>query len=272
MKPLIYILFLLLGTQVSLAQNQSLSLDDKLEIAKNRCAPRVESESYFYMDMFRGSHSPEGIDALYTTVYNQDSRLYRRAGYDKSSNTFITQGDKVSVRLPEKYLKSVILHVENTLRLNYVKHIFFPDMGHSHLLIPIKQYNQMQDIKTGPMPDALNLYLELDELKSLYHTAEKYQFKIAGAPIDDWYVQWRFYTRNPVIDKDGNIELLTNKKSSANTVSSVEGYHWSAGIALSANKNGCFPFEDAEGEIQYFDISAWDPIHKCADEGFCGDF
>ena len=44
-----------------------------------------------------------------------------------------------------------------------------------------------------------------------------------------------------------------------NTVSDVEGYErYSQGFSVSANKDGCFPFVNKDGETQYFDISLSD--------------
>ncbi|MGH1468886.1 MAG: hypothetical protein ACRBBP_08425 [Bdellovibrionales bacterium] len=257
-------------TGQALGGTSQLSLEDKISIAKTRCAPPASDEPYFFMDMFKQNTSMEEIDKLYIKVYNQEERLFNRAGFNQKSQTFVTKNDSASVTLPEHYIKSLILHVEKSLRLNYVKYIFFPDMGHSHLLTPEDYHEEHISNKDwGHQPGPLNGILQAPGLKSLYHTAEHLKFKDGDSLITDWYVQWRFYTRNPVIDADGNIELMTNEGARANAVSSVEGYHWNAGISVSAHKNGCIPFEDSSGQIQYFDVSAWDPPYDCVNN-FCG--
>ncbi len=257
-------------TEQSLGGTSSLSLEDKISIAKTRCAPPSPDESSFFMDMFKQSASMEEIDELYIKTYNQKERLLNRAGFNPATQTFISQDSTTSVTLPEHYIKSVILHIENALRLNYVKYIFFPDMGHSHLLVPNQYYDEhIKGENFGPAPSSLNAILEAEGLKSLYHTAEHLKFKNGDDLITDWYVQWRFYTRNPVIDAKGHIEIHTKEGARSNAVSNVKGYHWNAGISISAHKNGCIPFEDSSGQIQYFDISAWDPPYDCVNN-FCG--
>ncbi len=253
-------------SEISLGKTSNkLSLENKIKIAKTRCTPKLSNEPHFFMDMFKSNALVPEIDALYKTVYNQTERLFNRAGYHPKTQSFISQNDKISVIFPEHFLKSVILHIESALRLNYVKYIFFPDMGHSHLQIPREYYNKhYSNINTLP-PSPLNYLLNTPHLKSLYHTAENLKLRNdSGKLLKDPYIQWRFYTRNLLVDNKGNIELLTNFSSTHNTVSSVKNHRWFYGISISANKNGCFPFKDSSGEIQYFDISAWDPPSKCA--------
>ena len=59
-------------------------------------------------------------------------------------------------------------------------------------------------------------------------------------------------------------EILTDYEQSGghNTVRNLEGYKYYSGFNISANKNGCFPFQDKSGNIQYFDLSAWDLPYK----------
>ncbi len=245
--------------------SNKLSSNEKIEIAKARCTPRKHNEPYFFMNMFKQSALIPEIDALYKKVYNQNERLFNRVGYNPKTQRFVSQGKKVSVVFPESFLKSVTLHIENALRLNYVKYIFFSDMGHSHFQIPKDYYKEhFSHMKVEPSPHALNYLLNAPGLKSLYHTGEHFKYKDDhGELLKNPYIQWRFYTRNPIIDNKGNIELLTNFDSNFNTVRSVKNYHWYYGISISANKNGCFPFKDSSGQIQYFDISAWDPPYDC---------
>lgn len=248
-----------------------LTLDQKIETAKKRCDPRALDEPYFFMDMFKSSVSIAELDESYKVTYSLDERLFNRAGYIQSQDSFVTSdGADLSVTLPESFIKSVILHIENALKLDYVKYVFFPDMGHSHIQVPQDLFDQIrknQPPKRAPL--VLNDFLGLPEIKSLYHTAEKIELTKDGKALDDWYLGWRFYTRNILADSFGKLDILTKRESRENTVSSVPGHHWGFGISLSANKNGCFPFEDKSGQIQYFDISAWNPPYDCLNN-FCG--
>lgn len=134
-------------------------------------------------------------------------------------------------------------------------------MGHSHLFIPNDYYErEMRDVK-GIYP-SLDKALQSKGLKILYHTAEQLRMiDDEKLVLADRYIQWRFYTRNPVGDMRGNIEILTdyNQRSGYNTVRKLKGYKYYSGFDISANKNGCFPFQDKAGNIQYFDLSAWSP-------------
>jgi hypothetical protein len=266
-----YLTLLLILTFSTSSFARPLNLDEKFELAKTRCSKRALDEPYFFMNMFKSDSSLSEFDESYKVTYNQTERLFNRAGYLEQSNSFVTSdGENLSVTLPEQFIKSVILHIENALKLNYVKYVFFPDMGHSHIQIPKDYYDEhYKNIPPQKSPLSLNQYLQTPGLKSLYHTAEKLQLTENGKILDDWYIGWRFYTRNLLGDAGGHLSLLTNEESSHNTVSKVPGHRWSFGVSLSANKNGCFPFEDKNGQIQYFDISAWDPPYDCINN-FCG--
>jgi hypothetical protein len=79
-----------------------------------------------------------------------------------------------------------------------------------------------------------------------------------GQFVEDRHVQWRFFTRNLVghNKNQGKIELLHNETHSHNTAREYdEGYrYWGAGFYISANKNGCFAYQN-NGKTFYFDLS-----------------
>lgn len=271
-----YVAFGLLGvllySNVSLGGTGRLSLEDKMSIARTRCAPRAETEPVLYRNDVGTDHmqSIEEMAVIYTGVYNSERRLPHRAGLDPNTQAYISTNGKDYVIFPEHFLKTVTLHIENALKLKYADFIFFPDMGHAHFFIPDEYYNNRLTHTEPPFYNSLNKVLSDNPkgLKSLYHTAEHLKThtdRERTTLVDDRHTQWRFYTRNPVFDAHGNSEVITNfEESGANTAREYAEHRFTAGFNISANKNGCFPFEDAHGEIQYFDISAWDLASDCS--------
>lgn len=256
-------------SEQSLGGTSTLSLEDKIALAKTRCAPPQKSDPILF-NIFKFGMSQERIDELYPQVYGSSERLLNRVGYKSEVNSFVSKKNEIFwVAFPEYYIKSIILQVENALRLNYAKYIFFPDMGHSHILIPLDYYEENITGKEQNIYESLNVAFQAPNLKTLYHTAEQLGvFDENKALLLDRYIQWRFYTRNPIGDAVGNIEIHTNIKAvGQNTVRDLKGHRYFTGFNISANKNGCFPFEDAQGQIQYFDLSVWDLPYKLDDYG-----
>lgn len=253
----------------------SLSIEEKLEIAKTRCAPKTLEEPTLYQKVFnKFNMSLLEIENLYPIIYNSDARLTNRVGYFSETKKFTSvnlKNTSESADFPEHYIKSIILHVENALKLKYAQYIFFPDMGHSHLFIPLEYYNNvMSKAPSRRFIDALELAFKAPNLKTLYHTAEQLRLLDETKNVlSDRHLQWRFYTRNPVIDAHGHIEIHTDFKAEGgyNTLRNLEGHRYYSGYNISANKNGCFPFENASGQIEYFDLSAWDLPYEYAGEG-----
>ncbi len=246
----------------------SMTVDEKIEIAKTRCAPFKDSDPLLYMTDYKSGQSAERMEETYKNTYEGEGRLPQRVGYYEETNSFSTrigtlnQGD-----FPEAYIKSVIKQVENLLRLNYVKYIYYSDMGHSHFFIPMTYYNEFIKDKGYRATKSASLAMLSKGLKTLYHTAEQLgvrDFETKELYVDT-YLQWRFYTRNPVVDFNANIEILTDFSGLGNTVRAYfpaeEQYKYFAGFYISANKNGCFPFENKEGEINYFDLSFDGPAY-----------
>lgn len=264
-KSAVFLLVCSLGLSAWGFPNQNLTIEDKIAIAKERCTPPTSEDGVLYSnELVRFGSSIEDLDFNYPEIYNSNNRLANRVGYFGAEEGFVSKDiftnsdDKVA--FTESLIRAVTLQIEKSLRLNYVKYVFFPDMGHSHLFIPQDYYqDQMSDFK-GLYP-SLELALKAPDLKILYHTAEKLKMidddKVV---LTDRYLQWRFYTRNPVGDLNGNIEILTDYEQGGghNTVRNLEGHKYYSGFNLSANKSGCFPFQDKAGNIQYFDLSAWD--------------
>jgi hypothetical protein len=201
----------------------------------------------------------------FVEVYNLPQRLGRHAYVDAQTGQIklpYDAGRGGDVAVPASFIASVRAHIENALRLEYVDAVFFPDMGHSHFLIPQAKWDSTYSrFESGRMSRQYEQMMADPDLKILYHTAEQLQFldkqnRLAG----DRRLQERFYSRNLVGDNrgEGRLELLQNREHVANTVSEVAGYYWwGAGFNVSANKEGCFVYND-RGVERYFDLSLYD--------------
>jgi len=254
---------LILGVAFGLISSKAMgmSVDEKLEIAKSRCAPPESTEPVLYSNIFRGSFDKSQMKELYEIVYKSPKRLPNRVGYE-NSGLFISRSLNNFTNFTEfneNVLKAIIKQVEATLRHDHARYIFFPDMGHSHFFIPLDYYES--EMKGRPLGIYLarTVAMRSSGLKMLYHTAEKLIMTDEDRQVlNDMDTQWRFHTRNPSLDLNGNIMLLKKYSGSGvNTARNLDGYRYYAGFSISANQKGCFPFETATGEIQYFDLSAF---------------
>lgn len=164
------------------------------------------------------------------------------------------------VHLTNTLIQSVRLHIEEGLKRKYVDEVMFSDMGHSHFFIPMKFYRE--ELSSIPVEKKDELYEKMlahPELKILYHTAEQLKmFDENRKLLDDRHLRWRFFTRNLVGDNKalGKMELLHNEDHSYNSANHYDENHkyLGAGFDLSANVNGCFPFE-FKGKTYYFDLN-----------------
>lgn len=272
MRYLLSLFIVLFSSIFSLVNTASgLSLEQKIEMAKERCSQPSQAP-ILYSNVYKFGMSRDEMDQKYKEVYEMDARLLNSAYYDTNLDTFISTSGKETelTKFPAHFVKSVILHVENALRLNYVNYIFFPDMGHSHMFVPQDYYDAEISPADGTLYDKYSMIYEAPGLKTLYHTAEQLQMvDDNNHPLSDRYLQWRFYTRNPIIDSNGNIEIHTNLEGKGfNTVHNLEGYKYYAGFYISSNKNACFPYEKPDGSIEYFDLSAFSLPYDCS-QGDC---
>lgn len=208
----------------------------------------------------------EDILAKEKDVYQRGLRLRERAYYENGEvylplTTF--DGVEQKVKLSERFIKSVIGHVEGGLKRRYVDAIIFPDMGHSHLFLEKKYYEEvLSSIPVKENHKRYELMLNHPETKFLYHTAEQLEMLDEDKKLlPNRHIQWRFFTRNLVGSNKnlGKLELLHNEGHSHNTARDYdENYrYWGAGFNLSANKNGCFAYTH-KGQTFYFDLSLKD--------------
>ncbi len=230
------------------------------------CVKSNKVEEYLRSSEFSWGMSLDEIKLKQKDVYAKGYRLKERA-FIENGVVFLPYtpygGEEQKIKLSKRFVKSVIGHVENGLKRNYVDAIIFPDMGHSHLFVDQKFYNEkVKDIPVKEGHKRYELMLNHPETRFLYHTAEQLDMKNEdGSFKDDRHVQWRFFTRNLVGHNkdDGKIELLHQEEHKYNTARDYdEGFrYWGAGFNISASKNGCFAYRH-KGETFYFDISLKD--------------
>lgn len=230
------------------------------------CAPETDGEPKLYSSDVRWGLTMPEMMALYEKLYQSDKRLKARAYFNPAKNRYELpnapeQGGPVV--LPELALKALARHIEQAFAKDYVDAVFFPDMGHSHLLIPEALYER----KYSKYPVARQSQFYSDVLadpavRIFYHTAEQLKSlkEDRKSVLDDERVRWRHKTRNIAgpISESAELTVYQNPASAANTVGEVPGFYWwGAGFNFSANRNGCFSFTSG-GKTTRFDVSLKD--------------
>ncbi len=236
--------------------------EDRWEQIRERCTPPDEDEEVVYSNDFRWGYTLEEMGEKFDEMYASGKRLHNRAYYDAEADRFVLPGTESwggDVTLPTRLVENVTLHIEHGLERGYVDYVFFPDMGHAHLFIPIERWEEVYE--GTPVSEFSRRYEAMfddPELMILYHTAEQLQMlDDDDRVLDDRRVQWRFHTRNLVGDNnyERRIELLTEFESNANTAHDLPGHnYYGAGFNITATADGCFPFEQ-DGELRWYDIS-----------------
>jgi hypothetical protein len=230
-----------------------------------RCAPESPGGSKIYSSDFHWGYGIDEMRARFKEMYESDKRLPRRAYWSVSKAGYELPYYKDRggvVELPAAFARAVSGHIEAAYRQKVIDGVFFPDMGHAHLLIPKDLYESKYS--RYAVKDFGKMYADLfsdPRVEVLYHTAEQLETRGEdGRLVDDEWVRHRYKTRN-IVGKNapsGDLRFEQNPDSRANTVGSVDGFHWwGAGFNLSANKNGCFTYS-AKGKSYRFDISMFD--------------
>lgn len=231
-----------------------------------RCAPEKAGETPVYSSDFRWGMTLEEVKLKANEMYASGKRLAKRAYFDSALKTYVFPFDAErggNVKIPATFIKAIQRHVEKAFERDYVNALMFPDMGHSHFIIPEDLYQKVID----PIPvNQFNVLYEkmfaMKEMKVVYHTAE--QIKVMDKEkrlLEDKKLQWRYYTRNLIGQNlpEPDVEIFNaTSQSEANTVGEVTGYHWwGGGFNINASKDGCFAFKK-DGKTFYFDLSLYD--------------
>ena len=118
-----------------------------LEVARQRCSSSpTRDEAILITANLRFRQSPEKMIENAKRLYGASERLANRAYFSSKQQKFIAPylGQNTFVTVPSRLLESVTRHIETALRLGYVDHIIFSDMGHAHLLAPVDIYEKLR--------------------------------------------------------------------------------------------------------------------------------
>lgn len=228
-----------------------------------------DSEEILYMDMFPWNQTKEEMEENFWQIYNSGKRMDQRIFF--KDGEFLmplkTGGETQYAEVPEVFISSLISQIEYALDNDYVDYINFSDMGHSHFFIPLDFYNGELSKYSYAKEKAkfFEVLMSEKEVLSLYHTAEQLKFfekRGDEFPLDDRYLQKRFYTRNFLAKNDGsrNGKFLFNLDASAQSSTHYrpDSYrYWGSGVSFNSTRNGCFSYKH-DDQVFYFDISAED--------------
>lgn len=241
-----------------IAQAQTWATDPNCQPAPVKEDPLLESD-------FSWNTPLSKLLEVFQKTYVSPKRLQMRAYWNSEKKALILPylpergGD---VTMNSQFVKSLQSHIEQAFQKKYVDAIFFPDMGHSHILVPQKKWDQIYN--HYPVNEYSRLYTDLfadPQIKVLYHTAEMVQTLDENKQVlDDPKVLWRHQTRNIVaaLHPKSKIEIHQNPESAANTVGEVPGYFWySAGYILSSHEKGCLAYRK-NGKVLRYDLSLFD--------------
>jgi len=237
-----------------------------------RCAPAA-GEPAIYQSDFRWDYTLPEMKARFAEMYSSPKRLDRRAYWDAAAGKLMLPHDKErggDLEIGEAFVQAVARHIERAFELDYIDAVFFPDMGHSHILVPDKLWKEKySDYPVSKMSDLYRDMFSDARLQIFYHTAEQLKMLENGQLVADERVRFRHKTRNigGLIKPDAELTVYQNPESAANTVHAAPGHHWwGAGFNFSAQKDGCFVYRTGGREYR-FDISLYDLPYDPANGG-----
>lgn len=237
------------------------------EILQNCAAPLASEATLGQQDFpFSTPYDMKSLKQKFTEMYEGPKRLLGRAYYDQAAQEYKIQvpvlGSPVLVTLPELFIATIKKQIESSLARRYADFIFFPDMGHSHFLVPQKKWSETYNRIPIEKMDQLFAGLMSDpDVLITYHTAEQIKMRNEdGTLLPDLYLNWRYFSRNVVGLNRGSESVpqvvLHPDLKKYNTISELEGHHWfGMGFYIHSQKDGCFSYKTPAGEILYFDLS-----------------
>jgi|SaaInlStandDraft_5_1057022.scaffolds.fasta_scaffold52387_2 hypothetical protein len=231
-------------------------------VALASCSKHVIGEPTLYATDFSWKQSLGQMKALFEKLYTGPKRLPDRFYLDGQEflAPFKFMEKEHLLKVPQRFIDSVTKHIEHALERKYVDFIFFSDMGHSHFFVPNNiYYSEIEPIPSSRQHEIYQKFLNMKELKTLYHTAEQLKrYKESGKLLDDPYLQWRHFTRNIVgsADNQRHLEIIQKVETIGNAASSYDKdyRYWGGGYNFSANKDGCFSY-NYNGKKYFYDIS-----------------
>jgi hypothetical protein len=229
------------------------------------CGPEDPSVPHLTFADFKWGYTLPEMMAAFEKTYASDKRLGKRAYWNAEKKRYeLPYEDSRGgpVVLPPRLIAAVARHIEAAFAADYIDAVFFPDMGHSHLLIPDAVWKKTYD--PYPVDQFSRMYTAMFDdprIEVFYHTAEQLKMlEPDKSLVDDERIRWRHKTRNiaGLNTPDAELKVLQNPGSDANTVHEVPGYFWwGGGFNFSAHKDGCFSYR-VKGKTARFDISLFD--------------
>lgn len=206
------------------------------------------------------------MKSKYEKIYQGGKRLLGRAFFGESQQKILLPtargfhaGKAGLIELKPEFIESIQSHIEKALRLGYVDYVFFPDMGHSHMLIPQKKFKEVYDDIDEQRLFYQKAFSDPD-IKFLYHTAEQLDMVDQKTKVirNDLKLIFRYATRNLLAENNKLQKLdILHSKEGYNSVSKVDGFRYWYGFNITASKNGCFSYQH-QGKTYYFDMSLQD--------------
>ena len=249
-----------------------------IEEAKMRCQTSYTQSPTLYMSEYSWGYSLKTMSGKFEEIYASGKRLDYHNEYNKDEDQFYLFLNKFSevkpLAITEEFIKSVTYQIESAHNEGFAEFVFFPDMGHSHLYFPLDHWEKEYESKDFEQEERYQKMLADPKMRPLYHLTEQLQMQDEHKEvIDDPVLAFKYWHRNFMGYNNSTYayDIPVNKVEDYNTVREVPGYHrWSAGFAVSASKEGCFPYRDAEGNKRYFDISMHDPGYDSGEDSGYG--
>ncbi|MFN8847866.1 MAG: hypothetical protein ACK5V3_11555 [Bdellovibrionales bacterium] len=230
----------------------------------SHCQPEKSNEPFLVVQDFKWGYTLVELLEKFVEIYQSDKRLKNRAYWNPEKKALVfpyrsfNGGDFV---VPLSFAQNIASHIESGFKHNIIDGVFFPDMGHSHIFIPLDRWHSVYE--STPVTKISRFYegvFQDPQVKFLYHTAEQLKMLDQDQLVEDPRVRFRHQTRNLVgtMDGSGDVFWISNPESPVNTARELPGhYYYGAGFNLSANKKGCFSALVKGREIK-FDISMFD--------------
>jgi hypothetical protein len=227
------------------------------------CAKPSASEEIIYQSDFRWDYTLPEMSSRFEEMYASPKRLDKRAYWDKTAKSLVLPPayEGAPVKISPLLVQALRRHIERALELGYAGWVFFPDMGHSHFLIPDalweSKYSKYEVSENSKLYEDM---LSDPAIQIFYHTAEQLKMLQDNQPVNDAQVLFRRANRNIAgpINPVAELTVFQNPESAANTVHEVPGYRWwGGGFNFSAQKDGCFAYT-RKGKTYRFDISLQD--------------
>ncbi len=224
----------------------------------------VRAEEYVQDEKPRWEYSTHGwyftreeTKQIYEKEYEEGARLENCIRIENGKYVAYRYGKKFEV--PEKFVKSTLRQLEETLEKGYAEYIFRLDAFHSHLFVPYDVFEKYKDLKNGA--EVTEAYTKDEQLGALYHNAEHLTIEYPKTGEIDPIAKELCNKRSVLGWYDGRSLEITHPKETdlpkiieANTASIPEGYHIIGGLTFKATKNGEFAIKHKGKEIR-IDIS-----------------